>query len=162
MSPLRRYANNEFMAKKFGEVLAFCLVGQETVNKAGRTFIDEIGQDKVDRYKTHLAQLAAIIGEQAGEITRVKADKTAEKLRTLRETYVGDEWDNPTEILEWLGFFEGAAIVHWFLIMGSAESQNDLELGALAERGVDLHRKSLKNVEDHLRALGAKRAKQDG
>ncbi len=149
----------EFVQKKLGEVLAFCLVGQETVVKAGKPLSDLIGDEKVHRYSERLAKIAAALGEMATELSRTKSEKTATKLRGLREAYIGEEWNNPTEVLEWLGFFEGAAIVHWFLILGSAEEHNDLKLATLAHSAVDLHRKSLANVEDHLHHIGEMRAK---
>ena len=149
---------SEFTEKKLGEVLAFCLVGQETVRKAGSNFSQVIGEEKVKRYSSRLADIAASIGTEATELTRAKSEKTAAKLRSLRGAYIGDEWDNPTEVLEWLGFFEGAAIVHWFLILGSAETTDNLKLGALAHSAIDLHRKSLANVEDHLHQIGGQRA----
>lgn len=150
---------NEFMEKKLGEVLAFSLVGQDTINKGKDALSTIIEPEKLETYRKRLVDIAAEIGEVATEITRAKCEKTSTKLKKLRDIYVGDEWDNPTEVLEWAGFFEGAAIVHWFLILGAAQELDNLKLAKLAHRGVDLHRKSLKNVEDKLQETGAKRAK---
>lgn len=150
---------NEFMEKKLGEVLAFSLVGQDTIQSGKAALSTIIEPEKLETYRKRLAQIAAEIGEVATETTRAKSDKTSTKLKKLRDIYIGDEWDNPTEILEWAGFFEGAAIVHWFLILGAAQEVDNLKLAKLAHRGVDLHRKSLKNVEDKLQETGAKRAK---
>lgn len=150
---------NEFLEKKLGEVLAFCLVGQDTINLGREALITIISEEKLERYRKLLADMAVEIGEVATETTRAKSEKTSTKLKELRDIYIGGEWDNPLEILEWAGFFEGAAIVHWFLILGAAQENNDIKLAKLAHRAVDLHRKSLKNVEDKLQEAGAKRAK---
>lgn len=151
---------NTFVEKKLGEVLAFCLVGQDTINLGNAALNTVIEPEKIERYRKLLSELAVEIGEVATETTREKSEKTSDKLKKLRDIYIGDEWDNPAEILEWAGFFEGAAIVHWFLILGAAQEVDNIKLAQLAHRGIDLHRKSLKNVEDTLQKTGAKRAKE--
>jgi len=52
------------------------------------------------------------------DTTLAKATATEEKLKKMRDLYVADQWDNATELMEWSGFFEGAAIVHWALMRG--------------------------------------------
>ena len=104
---------NEFTAKKLGEVLAFATVGIETWEK-GREAIESVfGEDTdrlIDASKKHRDTLGNIAeSENVQDIVSKKLEGTGTKLRSMRDLYVGEEWHNPTELLEWSGFFEGAA-----------------------------------------------------
>jgi len=112
---------NEFIAKKLGEVLAFAEVGIETLERGQEGFASVLGKSAPEKMletnKEHSALLKKIAADdkQFGSVTLAKSIKTGEKLRKMRDLYVGDEWDNGVELLEWSGFFEGAALVHWQL-----------------------------------------------
>lgn len=152
---------NEFAAKKLGEVLAFCRVGVETIER-GHEAVSQVLEDVdglANKLKDHATRIETI-AENAGmsDVTLTKADGTGTKLRSMRDMYVGDEWDNPAELLEWLGFFEGAAIVHWALVEGAGKALTNGELEDLADKGKDLHEDLLEDVEDAIKKLGAKKA----
>lgn len=154
---------NEFTAKKLGEVLAFAVVGKETFEKGRNALtqvfasqgVEQILKDTADHANT-ITALAA--GAGVSEITLPKSEKTAEKLRKMQDLYVGDEWDNPTELLEWHGFFEGAALVHWKLVEGAAEAIGHEELKKLARTGIDFHQNLLSQVSIKLKEVGGKKA----
>lgn len=154
---------NEFAAKKLGEVLAFNRVGTETVEKGRVALVEALGEEKIldmeEKNRIHGEEVMRIATE-AGVIdtTLAKADKTGEKLTQMRDLYVGDQWDNATELLEWSGFFEGAAIVHWGLIKGVAEAINDENLMTLAEESVNWHYELLEMAEGQLEIKGADKA----
>jgi hypothetical protein len=76
----------------------------------------------------------------------------------MMELYVGDQWDNPAELLEWLGFFEGAALIHWKLVEGAASSLDETQLKELAQTGTDFHQNLLTTVAKTIRELGGKKA----
>jgi hypothetical protein len=57
-----------------------------------------------------------------------KANGTGTKLMKMRDIYIADQWRKPSEIAEWLGFFEGAAYVHWNLVDGAGESTHVKDL----------------------------------
>src|SRR5690606_25418419 len=103
-------------AKKLGEVLAFGFVLEDTIEKGEGALKEALG-DELDSLikgnKKHIESVKQIAEEKSvGEETLSKAEKTSEKLKAMRDLYVGDEWDNPVELMEWGGFFHGAAIVH--------------------------------------------------
>ncbi len=154
---------NQFTAKKLGEVLAFCQVGHETFEK-GRVALEQgLGAEVVEKALAELEQQAMDIeaaAKEAGveEITLTKAQGTGGKLRGMRDMYVGDEWDNPAELLEWSGFFEGAAVVHWALVVGAAEALNDTHLQDLAATGKTLHHTLLHTVTERITKLGNQKA----
>ncbi len=154
---------NEFTAKKLGEVLAFARVGSETFEKGQAALEQVLGAERVTDTIRTLQQRASEIelaAREAGiqDITLAKAEGTGTKLRSMRELYVGDEWDNPAELLEWSGFFEGAAVVHWELVCGASKALDDDTLKTLAQTGRDFHHDTLHQVGDAIRELGTKKA----
>ncbi len=154
---------NQFTAKKLGEVLAFSKVGQETIEKGRDAFEQVLGAETVANTVAALDQQAVDIEALATEasvqdITLAKAEGTGKKLRDMRDMYVGDEWDNAAELLEWSGFFEGAAVVHWALVDGASEALNDTALQDLAAEGMGLHQDLLEMVTQSITKLGHEKA----
>ncbi len=148
---------NEFVAKKLGEVLAFSRIGLECKDRAGIAFSEAIGE-AADKFQTELTNIAGQVEAKGNEITTAKAEKTTEKLRGMMEAYIGDEWDNPTEVLEWLSFFLGAAAAHWSLVKGAAETLDDNELATTAESAKTFYHDTLHTVIEKLHAVGASKA----
>lgn len=154
---------NEFVAKKLGEVLAFAVVGKETFEK-GKTALESVFGSAVlaDMIKESGARHDAIVKlaeeNKVTEIVMKKLEGTGNKLRSMRELYVADQWDNPTELLEWSGFFEGAAIVHWALVEGAGQGLNNHELMELSAKGKGFHEMVLRNVEGLLNGVGRNKA----
>ncbi len=154
---------NETVAKKLGEVLAFNRVGQDTIEKGRAALTEALGAEKIEdmaeKFRIHGEEVLRVATE-AGAIDTVlaKAEKTEEKLKKMRELYVGDAWNNATELLEWSGFFEGAAIVHWAFIRGAAEGINDELLMTLAEEGKNYRYELLEIAESELEAKGQDKA----
>lgn len=153
---------NEFGAKKIGEVLAFAEVGIETFEKAREVLGSIFGTERVEEIiranEEHIERLRAVAGDLGvSEITLKKAEATGDKLRFMRDHYIGEEWDNPAELLEWLGFFKGAAIVHWQLVSGSAENLEIEELRGLANHGIDFNEGVLGEVSKQIKKIGSVR-----
>ncbi len=150
---------NEFTAKKLGEVLAFAVVGKETFEKGGSALSSVLGEEKVasviadcNEHITQINKIAETYTMQ--EVVAKKLDGTGTKLRSMRDLYVGDQWDNPTELLEWSGFFEGAAVVHWSLVKGAGEATNHEEISDLAKKAFDLHSEILEKATALLHEVG--------
>jgi hypothetical protein len=154
---------NEFVAKKLGEVLAFNRIGTETIEKGRTALVEALGMEKVEdmleKNRIHGEEVMRVATE-AGmiDITLAKADKTMEKLQKMRDLYVGDAWNNATELMEWSGFFEGAAIAHWTLVRGAAEGMNNEGLMVLAEEAVNWHYELLELAESELSSTGQSKA----
>lgn len=156
---------NDFTAKKLGEVLAFARVLALTLDRGGEALAQAIAQNDLEDIRTaneqHIKTLET--GEPYSDVRDAllaKADKTAKKLTAMQDLYLADEddWDDPAELMEWLGFFEGAAMVHWNLVIGAAHSVGKKDLTDLAESGVDLHTNFLVIVANAIQAHGAERA----
>lgn len=154
---------NEFVAKKIGEVLAFTNVSTDTIEKGKDALIEALGEERVmdmlEKNRMHGEELIRIATDGAGiDTTLAKAEKTGEKLMKMRDLYVGDEWDNATELMEWSGFFEGAAVVHWALVKGAAEALNNEGFIMLAQEGVTYHYELLELAESELGSIGQTKA----
>jgi hypothetical protein len=154
---------NEFVAKKIGEVLAFTRVSSDTIEKGKIALTEVLGEetimDMLEKNRIHGEELMRIATDGGAiDITLAKAGKTEEKLKSMRELYVGDQWDNATELLEWSGFFEGAAIVHWALVRGAGEGLDNESLISLANEGVSYHYEVLEKSESELGSVGQDRS----
>lgn len=154
---------NEFTAKKIGEVVAFTRVALDTIEKGRPALAERLGEetvlDMVEKNKLHNDELLRVATDGGMiDTTLLKAGKTEEKLLNMRELYVGDQWDNAVELMEWSGFFEGAAIVHWALLRGCAEGLNDEGFLTLTQEGVNYHYELLERGESELGSVGQERS----
>lgn len=154
---------NEFTAKKLGEILAFTDVGIETFTRGESAFGEVLGEDTVKQSeKTLRAQkdLIHTIADRASVLETVltKLEKTSDKLRAMRDLYVGEEWSNPIELLEWSGFFEGAAVVHASLLQGAAEEIGHSELISVANECHSFHKQLFEKAIELLHTIGRKKA----
>ncbi len=144
---------NEFIIEKLGEVLAFATVGNETLEKGAGVLEDTFGAEKVKNAvienRIHAEQILKI-NPQAKEFH----ENTAEKLRAMRDIHLGHQWDTPIDLMEWCGFFEGAALVHWRIIEGAGEAMDSEEIMELAEAGLALHQELFDTVGAYLQEIG--------
>ncbi len=141
----------EFFATKRGEVLAFCMVGVETLEKGRGAFERVLGVDGVARMISENTAHGEVLKQIAGvyavaDAVMAKSEKTGAKLREMRDLYVAERWDDSAELLEWSGFFEGAAIVHWAIVQGGADSGSLADLQALTQKGFSFHTDFLNNI----------------
>lgn len=156
---------NEFVAKKLGEILAFSEVGAETWEKGQEPLASVLGAevvaDVIARTHEHARGIRALTEELGvSEITLKKLEATGKKLREMRELYIGDQWHNPVELLEWSGFFEGAAVVHFALVRGAGEGLEHEALTELGTEGADFHQQILDKAEGELHSVGQNRSQE--
>lgn len=121
---------NEFTAKKIGEVVAFARMGNDTINKAKKAFGEFLSDadmdDTIAKAEKQIDYLLTFANEKnITDSVKSEAEKTGEKIKIMRDAYIGDEWENASVIFEWWGFFGGAAIAHWNLIKGIGEAIED-------------------------------------
>lgn len=150
---------NEHDARKIGEVLAFTRVGLDTLQRGEGALESVFEQEFLDTCFDTTEQLLEeferfMDHNQWTNSIETKVEATADKLVHMRDLYLQDEWEDPTEILEWLGFFEGAAVVHWGLVQGIAERIGDSSLESMAEEAVEFHQNVLSTSRNLLRSTG--------
>lgn len=154
---------NEFSAKKLGEVFAFANISLNTAEKSKEalkeTFGDELFTQIIDKNKKHIELINSIaINNNVQNIVNKKLEGTSKKLTEMRNLYIGDQWDNPIELLEWSGFFEGAAIVHWKLVSGVGKSLQKEEIITLSEEALYLHNELFEKAKEKLEEYGKNKA----
>jgi hypothetical protein len=153
---------NEKITKKAGEAYAFAQV-LETTFTANETVMKELlGSHAAGLVKIATQQKTALnsICDEAGTVSTLlpKAEKTAEKITKMGEMYVGDEWGDSAEVLEWMSFFVGGAIVHWQLIAGGAEGMGHNTLRRIALEGVTYYETLMTQLKEAAVVVGTARA----
>ena len=153
---------NEKVAKKIGEAYAFAQVLQDTYQSNETVMQDLFGSLASEISSTaemQVASLHAIADEtEMSEMVVPKAERTGEKISKMADMYVGDEWDNPVEVLEWMSFFVGGAIVHWQLIAGSGEAMGHQGLFELASNGAQYYSDLMEQLREYSIEIGKVRA----
>lgn len=152
----------EKTAKKIGEAYAFAKVLSDTFESNTKVMTELFGdhaESVLELTKVQREELADIAEESGmSEIVLPKADKTATKIMNMGEMYVGDDWDDVAEVLEWMSFFVGGAIVHWQLITGSAEEMNHDHFGNVAGIGTEYYVALMKQLREYAVVVGKARA----
>lgn len=143
---------NEFTAKKLAEVEAFCKVSGSILQRAGEAFDKQYGSVAAILDELKAQTVEPFVSADQKEVFNAKLDKTTAKLTKMMELYVGDEWENSVEVLEWCSFFTGAAAAHCALASElDAGAQNQID--GMRQRFED----ALQAVIAGLKAVGAQR-----
>ena len=146
----------EKAAKKIGEAYAFAQVLTDTFTSNIEVMTELFGDHaegilEVTRVqKEELSDIAE--GSGMAEIVLQKAERTG------GEMYVGDDWDDVAEVLEWMSFFVGGAIVHWQLIAGSAAEMDHDHFGNIAGVGTEYYASLMTQLREHAVEIGKVRA----
>lgn len=153
---------NEKIAKKVGEAYAFATVLSDTFTN-NQSVMTEIFGDKAEsilEVTTIQKKELEKISEQyhLKEIVLTKAEKTGAKITSMGEMYVGDDWDDAAEVLEWMSFFVGGAIVHWQLITGGARIIKDEHFSNVAGVGTDYYGGLMEQLKSYAITIGEQRA----
>lgn len=156
---------NEKTAKKIGEAYAFAQVLEDTASKVPGVVQELFGDYASDIASVTASQKSGLDGALEGtdflDVVHQKADKTVTKIATMADTYVGDEWDNPVEVLEWMSFFVGAALVHWQLILGSGKELGHEKLTTATQEGVTYYENLLSEIRKTAERIGHERAQAE-
>jgi hypothetical protein len=154
---------NEKVSKKIGEAYAFSIVLKNINEKTPSVLKELLGDlaDNIDSVSSdQIAKLEEVINEaETTEIVKTKVEKTTKKITEMGDFYVGDDWDDSAEVLEWLSFFLGAAIIHWQLILGAGNELSNDKLISVSESGVKYFEELLSVSKDVATKIGEERAR---
>lgn len=155
---------NDFTAKKLGEVLAFARAHIDTLEKGQTGFSKIFSDEEIDALmkenEKHERQILKMADKyDVTEAVETKADGTGQKLEKMRELYLADEddWADPSELLEWSGFFHGAGYVHWSLLQGATDGVEDADLDLLTDSGYNFHKETLTVVAEAIADIARKK-----
>ena len=153
---------NEKITKKIGEAYAFAQVLETTYTANELVMTELLGASASTVVSTAAEQRAALHAIcDAAETTDVllpKVEKTADKITKMGEMYVGDDWDDSAEVLEWMSFFVGGAIVHWQLIAGAGAAMDDEMLTDAATSGVVYYQELMDQLKRAATKVGEERS----
>lgn len=150
----------EFIEGKLGEVLAFARLGSDTLQK-GAAALSEVFDEKMlaeagEAFDTLAENITNIASEEsAGEAVESAAEETLSKVSDMRDTYIDNKWNESSEVLEWMGFYTGAALVHWYLIAGASNALGLEKLLALSQEAIALYSNLFAADERLLADIGA-------
>lgn len=151
---------SEFLTKKTGEVLAFGLAFKATLEKGESGFRQIFGENNFNDTVSANDEMVSMIeaigeDEETLEAIEAKAEKTEEKIQKMRDLYLADEadWKDPAELSEWMGFFLGAAYVHWSLVEGKAREEGVSRLQEIAVSAMNLYEESLEEIAAFVKTL---------
>ena len=153
---------NEKVAKKIGEAYAFAHVLSDTFTENTEVMTMIFGDHAshiIEATQSQRMDLKSVVEKhEMTEMVLEKAERTGSKISGMGQTYVGDDWDDAAEVLEWMSFFVGGAIVHWQLITGSAKEMNDGEFENLAQKGTDYYTGLMEQLRNFAVTIGKQRA----
>lgn len=139
------------LAKKLGEVCAFAKVsldtytrGEEALTKVfDADYIKEIQQTNEET----ISQIESFMQDQDQKNVFEDYTYSAEqKITAMRKIYLDDKWDETDEVLEWLGFVEGSAAVHWSLVEELAAEEGYKEFDSIAAKMKSYHTQLLQKM----------------
>jgi hypothetical protein len=127
---------NTFTIKKLAEVQAFIKLKADILERSGSNFKNH-SPSVYEKLKSINADLNSLVADEGKEVFDIKIEATQTKLTKMMELYVGDSWDDPVEVLEWLSFYSGSASAHCVLAAS-----------ALSELGIDSGYETVKKLAD--------------
>jgi len=152
----------EKTAKKIGEAYAFAQVLSDTFASNTEVMTQLLGdhaESILQVTRVQQEELKDIASENnMAEIVLPKAERTGLKISKMGDMYVGDDWDDVAEVLEWMSFFVGGAIVHWQLITGSAKEMNHDHFGNVAGVGTEYYAALMNQLREYAVVVGKERA----
>lgn len=137
------------ITKKLAEVAAFAVIGKELIARGRAAAEIAFGEETARLIYDRCADQHTKI---AGQAHADKLERTVAKLTSMMEVYIGDSWDDPLELLEWSGFFFGAAQIHWTLVASLAGA--DENLADYAHNQATIFGEWLDNANRQIFALG--------
>jgi hypothetical protein len=151
---------NEKVVKKMAEVRAFVNLADKIVQNSGSNLREQF-QDIVEALESiHEYSDYDISDESLKDVFDEKQLRTVAKLDKMMSLYIGDEWDNPIEVLEWLSFYSGSASAHAsFTLGGLKESDSQDDNYNISKQLSEIFWDLLVKVKASLFEAGAKAAK---
>jgi len=139
------------VAKKLGEVCAFAAVSQDTYLQGKKALTKVFDEDFIHEITTINSDTVDSLNKLMKDDTKVdvfseSVNETTKKIEAMRKIYLEDKWNETDEVLEWLGFIEGSATVHWNLVEELVFEENLPGFKEIAGKIKPFHTKLFKNI----------------
>jgi hypothetical protein len=159
---------NQFTARKLGEVKAFAVVGVDIIKRSREALERSLATAEVERVLQTIDKQKEVLeiiiyDSKEKDLINTKAEGTIAKIESMSGVYMKKEedWQDPAEVLEWLGFFIGGAIVHFYLAAAAGRGSGLVEISAFAEEAAEFYEDFLEDVSSAIGRLAEKRAEND-
>ncbi len=144
--------------------MAFARIGSDTLEKGKESFLKMLDQGGFSNMEKTFKDLEKKVREIAKEQDVEKevekeSEETEKKVTEMRDTYIDGKWNQESEVLEWMGFYTGASLVHWKLISGAAESMKFEELMTVSRQAIGFYNNLFVSDEQTLKNIGASSVK---
>jgi hypothetical protein len=96
--------------------------------------------------------------EEVSGLVEEGATKTFDKVTRMRDLYIEGHWDEDSEVLEWMGFYTGASLVHWYLVAGAGKALASSSIESASRDAIAFYRSLFSADETYLQKIGAKLA----
>jgi len=104
------------------EVQAFIELSEIILNRSSDDLTRQFPDISESLHLIRTQNLSHVIERTHMTLFEAKRQKTLAKLTQMMELYVGDSWDDPIEVLEWLSFYAGSALAHVSLTAAALEA----------------------------------------
>lgn len=149
-----------FLIKKLGEAFAFTRAFRDTLQKGKKGFLKIMDKKEFNSILTanesHIGSIMKVVEEHdIDEEVRERAARTEEKLNKMRAIYLPREnnFSDPVDVSEWMGFFEGAAYLHWVVVRDEAEKEGVDKLQKLADKAAEFHETILEQIASYIKRI---------
>lgn len=139
------------LAKKLGEVCAFAKISLDTYTRGEEALTKVFDTDYIKEIQhtneETVSQLEEFMNNQDQKSVFENYSNTAEKKITeMRRIYLEDKWNETDEVLEWLGFVEGSAAVHWSLVEELSAEEGLSQFDTIAAKMKSYHTQLLQKM----------------
>lgn len=149
-----------FLIKKLGEAFAFTRAFRDTLQKGKKGFSKIIEKKEFEsllsKNEAHIGSIMRIVAEHdIDEEVRERAARMEEKLNKMRSVFLPREknFSDPLEVSEWMGFFEGAAYMHWVVVKDEADDKGADKLSVLSGKAADFHETMLSKIASYVKKI---------
>lgn len=149
-----------FLIKKLGEAFAFTRAFRDTLQKGKKGFLKIIEKKEFEnllsKNEAHIGSIMKIVAEHdIDDEVRERAARMEEKLNKMRGVFLPREknFSDPLDVSEWMGFFEGAAYLHWIVVRDEAEKKKTGDLQVLANKAADFHETVLEQIASYIKRI---------
>jgi len=141
--------------QKLGEILAFSQRGVEIYQKNRSPLQAALDPTEIDNVIHKNQEISNKLVEtlkkspDAADATETemqeKAEKSIKKFKAMEDVYLEGSKE-PAEVMEWLGFFEGSAMVHFSLVHDMAKEEKLDDFAGIAKDGEKFHHDTLHKI----------------
>lgn len=149
---------NKSLAAKIGEITAFSRASGLIYKKARKVLTPVFNKKEIGRFieenNTYTRELEKFARDnEILWMSDAKQEESMHRLQRMGDIYLNDDWEKGEEVLEWLGFIEGSATVHFSLVEDLAKNAKHKRLHRTAKKGTAFHKTMLGKIASAIKQM---------